>query len=163
MSSETPPQSFEKPSIRRYQPSDLEAAKTLHRLALEEVGAWVEGGPDEDMDDIENVYLNGGDFFVGFLGKELVVMGALKKIDTHTAEIKRMRVRPDLQRRGYGQMMLDKLEERARELGYKRIILDTGVVMAGAQKLYQHSGYREVRRERKARIPWESIFYEKDL
>src|SRR3989338_5061080 len=152
MSSERPPQSFEKPSIRRYQPSDLEAAKKLHRLALESSGAWVEGGPDEDMDDIENVYLNGGDFLVGFLGKDLVVMGALKKIDENTAEIKRMRVRPDLQRRGYGQMMLNKLEQRACELGYKRIILDTGVVMAGAQKLYESNGYREVRRKRKAKI-----------
>lgn len=37
------------------------------------------------------------------------------------------------------------------------------LISVGAQRLYQKNGYKEVRREQKARLPWESIFYEKDL
>ena len=154
---------FEQPSFRRYQPSDLKAVKKLHRVALESTGSWVQEGPDEDLDDIEGAYLKGGDFFVEYLGQELAVMGAFKRIDDTTAEIKRMRVRPDLQRKGLGQMMLDRLEQRIREIGYIKIVLDTGVRNIGAQNLYVKNGYREIKRERKARIPFDSIFYEKDL
>lgn len=157
------PEVFEQPSVRRYSPADLDAVKHLHRIGLESTGSWVEGGPDEDLNDIEGVYLNSGDFFVGYIGQELVVMGALRRIDDVTAEIKRMRVQPELQRRGYGKIMLGILESRARQLGYRRIILDTGVNNTGAQHLYIKNGYRETKRERKARIPFDSIFYEKSL
>ena len=40
----------------------------------------------------------------------IVAMGALRPLDGRTAELKRMRVLPEYQRRGYGQRILDSLE-----------------------------------------------------
>lgn len=150
--------------FRRYQPSDLEEVKKLHRAGLESNGTYIGSGPwEHDLDTIEETYFDGGDFLVGYLGNELGVMGGFKRVDDTTAELKRMRVQPHLQRRGYGQIMLDMLEARARELGYKRIILDSGVHNVGAHHFYPKNGYQKIKQERKQYLPFDSIFYEKIL
>src|SRR5919199_967643 len=97
--------------IRRYEPGDKDAVRRLHDDALNEVGAHLGSGPwDEDLNEIEGVYLrSGGEFLVGVLHGEIVAMGALRRISRHKAELKRMRVRPDLQGRGYGQTLLGAL------------------------------------------------------
>jgi len=158
------PKSFEQPVVRRYRPSDLEAVKHLHRIGLEANGSYIGSGSwEEDLDTIEATYLKGGDFFVGYVGEELVAMGALKRIDDMTAEIKRMRTHPDFWGKGYGRAMLERLEERARELGYRRMILDTGEKNVRAQELYEKNGYKKIKRERKPYLPFDSIYYEKSL
>jgi GNAT superfamily N-acetyltransferase len=106
--------------IRRYEPRDKRAVRRLHDDALNEVGAHLGSGPwDDDLDEIDNVYLDqGGEFLVGVLDGRIVAMGALMRISPEKAELKRMRVRPGLQGRGYGQAMLDALHRRASDLGY---------------------------------------------
>ena len=116
-----------------------------------------------DLDHIEERYIHrGGEFLVGFLDGKLIAMGALKKNDNKTCEVKRMRVHPDYQRRGYGQIMLAKLEKRAEELGYKNIQLDTTIKQRPAQAMYLKNGYAEIRRETEG-WPLETIFYQKEL
>ena len=67
--------------IRRYKKSDLEEVKKLHIQALKETGAYVKSGHwDSDLDDIENVYLKNGDFFVGLLNNKIIAIGAIRKI-----------------------------------------------------------------------------------
>ena len=53
--------------IRRYEPTDKRAVRRLHDDALNEVGAHLGPGTwDDDLDDIEGVYLaSGGEFLVG--------------------------------------------------------------------------------------------------
>src|SRR5919199_5425875 len=111
--------------IRRYEPGDRRAVRRLHDEALNEVGAHLGSGPwDEDLDEIEGMYVeSGGEFFVGTLGKEIVAMGALRRMSPHAAEVKRMRVKPGLQGCGYGQTLLDALHDRAAELGYSTLRL----------------------------------------
>src|ERR671932_233091 len=90
--------------IRRYEPEDKRAVRRLHDEALNEVGAHLGSGPwDDDLDDIESVYLDsGGEFVVGVLDGKIVAMGALMRISPQKAELKRMRVKPGLQGLGYG-------------------------------------------------------------
>ena len=147
--------------IRRYETSDKLAVRRLHDDALNEVGAHLGSGPwDEDLDEIEDVYLgSGGEFLVGILEGEVVAMGALKRLPSHAAEVKRMRVRPELQRRGYGQAMLDALHRRAAELGYSTLRLDTTVQQLAARHLYLGNGYSEVGRGSIG--PFECVFYER--
>jgi GNAT superfamily N-acetyltransferase len=93
------------------------------------------------------VYLeSGGEFLVGVLDGEVVAMGALRRVPRDAAEIKRMRVRPGLQGRGFGQAMLDALHRRAAELGYSTLRLDTTVQQRADRHLYVKNGYREVGR-----------------
>jgi GNAT superfamily N-acetyltransferase len=147
--------------IRRYEPGDKRAVKRLHDDALNEVGAHLGTGPwDDDLDEIEGVYLeSGGEFLVGILEGELVAMGAIKRVSPHVAEVKRMRVRPGLQGRGYGQAMLDALHHRAAWLGYSTLHLDTTVQQRVARRLYLKNGYREVGQGSIG--PFWCIFYER--
>jgi GNAT superfamily N-acetyltransferase len=147
--------------IRRYEPGDKRAVRCLHDDALNEVGAHLGNGPwDDDLDDIEGVYLeSGGEFLVGILEGEVVALGALKRVSADVAEVKRMRVGPDLQGRGYGQAMLDALHRRAAELGYSTLHLDTTVQQRVARRLYLENGYREVRRGSIG--PFWCVFYER--
>jgi ribosomal protein S18 acetylase RimI-like enzyme len=152
------------PKIRQYQPSDNKAIWELHRSALEPTGAMLPGGPwnDDDLNDIENEYIkNGGDFLVGVVNKRIVCMGALRNKSDKMAEIKRMRVHPDFQRKGLGQMILDKLEEKARKSGYTELCLDTTTKQIPAQKLYEKNGYRQTGRTSYSGL--DIISYEKNL
>jgi GNAT superfamily N-acetyltransferase len=147
--------------IRRYEPGDKRAIRRLHDDALNEVGAHLGTGPwDEDLDDIEGVYLgSGGEFLVGILEGDVVAMGAIKRDSPDVAEVRRMRVRPGLQGRGYGQAMLDALHRRAAGLGYSTLHLDTTVQQRVARRLYLKNGYREVGRGSIG--PFDCIYYER--
>jgi GNAT superfamily N-acetyltransferase len=149
--------------IRRYEPGDKRAVRRLHDDALNEVGAHLGTGPwDEDLDDIEGVYLgSGGEFLVGILEGDVVAMGAIKRDSPDVAEVRRMRVRSDLQGRGYGQAMLDALHRRASELGYSTLRLDTTVQQRAAQHLYLKNGYNEAGRGSIG--PFDCLFYEKEI
>jgi len=147
--------------IRRYEPGDKRAVRRLHDDALNEVGAHLGTGPwDEDLDDIEGVYLgSGGEFLVGILEGDVVAMGAIKRDSPDVAEVRRMRVRPGLQGRGYGQAMLDALHRCAAGLGYSTLHLDTTVQQRVARRLYLKNGYREVGRGSIG--PFDCIYYER--
>ena len=149
--------------IRRYRGADNSTIINLRHLALHSIGILLHGDKwDEDLYDIENRYIkNGGEFLVGVLDNKIVCMGALRNKTETIVEIKRMRVLPDYQRRGFGQTMLNFLETKAIELGYKELSLDTTTLQIPAQKLYKKNGYIEVGREN---IPeFELIFYRKKL
>ena len=117
---------------------------------------------DRDLNNIEEVYLKDGDFLVGEIEGVVVAMGAFRKIDHETAEVKRMRVDPDYQRRGFGQAIIEELEKRAKKKGYKKIILDTSSKWKKAQKFYEKNGYKEVFRNQ-LHGRYNAIYYEKLL
>ncbi|GAB3029616.1 hypothetical protein GCM10025298_17830 [Natronobiforma cellulositropha] len=144
---------------------------------MRDVGAFVEGAPDEDLADVETAYLEcGGEFLVGEFEGRIVAMGAFRPADGYVtdflpdleataAEVTRMRVDPAHQRRGYGRTILDELERRARERGVTELVLDTTPVQAGAIALYESRGYALVHRERATDFgeTLEMLFYRKGL
>ena len=136
--------------LRRYTSADQEAVEHLHVSVMKQTGAYLGRGPwDDDVYAIEKVYLeNQGEFLIGEYDGQLVAMGALKRTSAVRAEVKRMRVHPGYQRRGYGQLILDELESRARALGYQTLHLDTSVLQIAAQRLYEKNGFREVGRDK---------------
>ena len=148
--------------IRRYEVSDHAEVLRLHEVALREAGAYVEDERwDEDLGDIESNYLEDGEFLVGVCGGRLVAMGAFRKTGSGRVEIKRMRVEPGFQGRGFGQAMLSALEACAVEKGYKTLSLDTTVQQEPARRLYARNGYQEVGRGRM--WGFDCVFYEKTL
>src|SRR5689334_14903999 len=102
-------------ATRVWEPQDEDAVAYLHREALQSVGADIgDGAWDDDLRNIEAVYLrDGGTFLVTYDGEQLVGMGALRKVDDQTAEIKRMRVKPSHHRKGIGRQVLSQLVEMA--------------------------------------------------
>ena len=150
-------------TLRRYTPSDREVVEYLHVHAIQQAGAYLGRGPwDDDVYAIEETYLNNqGEFLIGEWDGIFVAMGALHRTSPERAEIKRMRVYPDYQGRGIGQIILSELEARARTLGYKTLHLDTSIVQMAAQKLYEKNGFHEVGRD--IYVGLEVILYEKSL
>jgi ribosomal protein S18 acetylase RimI-like enzyme/predicted enzyme related to lactoylglutathione lyase len=149
--------------IRTFESEDQRAVWELHNLALEEAGAHGGNGPwDDDVSDPVGFYLiRGGDFVVGVLAGDIVAMGALLPSSSAAAEIKRMRVHPNQQRRGLGTLLLDELERRAQARGFHLLHLDTTTRQVAAQRFYERHGYSVVRRT--SRGPFEFIFYEKQI
>ena len=149
--------------IRRYRASDHDAVWDLHNIALNEVGAHAGNGPwDDDLHRIEVEYIEaGGEFYVGTIDGRIVAMGALKRLTDTEAEICRMRVLPDHQRRGLGTRILSKLEKRARELGFRTLTLETPAGQVAAIRMYTKAGYEEVARGRK--LGFDVIAFEKRL
>jgi ribosomal protein S18 acetylase RimI-like enzyme len=153
------------PSLRRYLPADQTAVRRLFQEGLDQTGTSLVGtvlerpNMEADLDDIPAAYLNnGGEFLVVTDGDAVVGMGALAKVDAVTAEVRRMRTTVTHQRRGLGLMVLDRLLERARELGYRKVVLDTTTQQPAAMALYEKCGFREVRRKEVAGFV--TVFYE---
>lgn len=148
------------PIIRQYEPRDKDAVYQLHVKA--HVGERVGGTWERDFDHIEEVYIrSGGEFLVGELNGSVVSMGALKPDTTQRVELKRMRVLPELQRKGFGQQMYDALEQRARELGFTTIFLDVTAKLNIALTFYEKNGFVEIGRTVLA--GQDTVLYEKLL
>ncbi|MBD0383784.1 GNAT family N-acetyltransferase [Paenibacillus sedimenti] len=131
--------------IRRYSPLDHDDVWRIHLLVISEANVEPTHQHYHDILNIPEQYLHtGGEFLVG-IGDNGVVfaMGGLKIISEGKAEIKRLRVHPSFQKKGYGQLILSKLELRAQELGIQHLILDTLSNQYGAQKLFEKNGYKQ--------------------
>jgi len=132
--------------IRSYQPSDLPQVLYLHRVAMEEVGAYKGDGPwDDDLKDIITHYQEGA-FLVMEQEDKIMAMGAFKPSEENLAEVKRMRVLPSAQGAGLGKKIYFELEKKAIELGYKGFHLETSELQTSAQQLYQKVGFNEYNR-----------------
>ena len=70
--------------------------------------------------------------------------GAIKPYDSDTVEIKRMFVLPEARGQGVATKILSALEQWARELNYKKCILETGKRQPEAIALYSKTGYEVI-------------------
>lgn len=93
--------------------------------------------------DLDRLRQPGVTFWSGWVGDELAVMGALKRLDDGDGEIKSMRVADAFLGRGAGRAMLDHIVGEARRRGVKKLWLETGSADAfvPALKLYESAGF----------------------
>jgi putative acetyltransferase len=75
---------------------------------------------------------------------ELLACGALKRWDSGSAEVKRMYTRPEARGRGLGREVLNGLILQGRQLGYERLLLETGDLQAEAIRLYETAGFTRI-------------------
>ena len=99
-------------------------------------------------DELRGVSLNpdelmipGAVFVVARLNGKAVGCGAIRPIETGVAEVKRMFVVADARGHGIGRAVLSRLETLAREMGYAKLRLETGLKQPEAIALYKKAGY----------------------
>ena len=67
--------------------------------------------------------------------------GSYKRYNAEIAEIKRVFVRESHRGKGFSKHIMYALEQKARENGYKKLILETGNLLEAAINLYINCGY----------------------
>lgn len=67
--------------------------------------------------------------------------GAIRRYDDDTIELKRVFVHNDYQGQGIGSKLVSLLMEWAAELGYRRMILETGELLAESCAVYKKLGF----------------------
>ena len=105
----------------------------------------------------------GGDFLVVEQDHRLVAMGGIRPSGDGGAEVLRVRVHPATRRQGIGTLLMSCLEDRARQLGIRRLHLDTATNQPEAVAFYHALGYQEVGTEHQPGWSWTLIYFAKDL
>lgn len=96
-------------------------------------------------------------------GSEAVACGAIKEIAPNTMEIKRMFTLPEKRRKGLASLMLTALESWSKELGYEKVVLETGKRQAEAVALYIKCGYQIIENYGQYIGVENSVCFEKEL
>ena len=79
---------------------------------------------------------------VVYEGKRVIGGGAIRRYDDETIELKRVFVHTEYQGRGIGSRIVSLLMEWAVELGYKKMVLETGELLAESCAVYKKLGFR---------------------
>jgi len=139
--------------LRRASNEDGEAVVDLVFGVLAEYG--LEGdrkGTDRDLDDIEaNYEARGGRFDVLTMpdGRIVGCVG-LYPLRDGVVELRKMYVRPECRGVGAGRLLLDHALDAARQLGFKRVELETNSKLVEAIRLYERNGFRRIEGEHAA-------------
>jgi GNAT superfamily N-acetyltransferase len=132
-------------SVARFIPCDPEeppASELLTEMATElNALYWTSSRLDLPPVHPSELRPPSGMYLVGWEGERALAGGALRHLDDEVAEIKRMFVRPVARSRGMAGELLAALESSARQLGYRRVRLDTGPKQTHALNLYRREGY----------------------
>ncbi len=102
---------------------------------------------DIDLDDIEKAYKGG---YFGMIknakGNYEGTFG-LYKLNESNCEIRKMYLIPNARGKGIGEWMVNFLIQKAKDLGYKKIELETSSLLPEALQLYQKVGFKKVKTE----------------
>jgi ribosomal protein S18 acetylase RimI-like enzyme len=138
--------------IRSFRGEDLPACTQLYREGLLG-GKIAENDTGLDMDDIDRAYMAnpGSHFWVAETSAtdggapEVIGMIGVQQHEDNVGEIRRLRVRQDLRRRGIGSALIETALKFCRDRGYLKIALDTFVEREPAIKLFEKFHFRHSR------------------
>ncbi|NBC37565.1 GNAT family N-acetyltransferase [Novosphingobium sp. FSY-8] len=120
---------------------DIAALLAYH---LEQMHSWSPACKVHAMP-IERLRADDVTFYAAWRDGALVGCGAIKHLDSHTGELKSMRVAPAHLGQGIGRAILLHLMGVARTRGYRRLLLETGrpEAFTPARRLYESAGFVE--------------------
>jgi len=132
--------------IRRECLSSGAAVALIDALNEELQSLYPEEGANHLRLDAHEVDEGKGAFLVCYIDGEAVACGAVRKLDSNRAELKRMYVIPGHRGSGVGRMLLAALEAEAAKLDCRRLLLETGARQVRAMRLYRAAGFVEIER-----------------
>ena len=135
-------------SVRVVSPYQPEAIDLVEQMWFDLGKLYGNMGPCEFKP--EHIDHANGAFVVAWLDGVPAGCGAIRPMEPignsgeDAAELKRMFVNPDARRKGVARRVLAALEERAREIGFDVLRLETGVLQPEAIALYESQGYLKI-------------------
>ena len=125
--------------IKRTNSSDSDF---INLVKLLDADLKIRDGEDHDFYNQFNAIVNIKHCIVFYENETPIGCGAIKPFDDTSMEVKRMYVLPDYRGRRIAVEILSELEHWAKELGFSRCILETGIKQPEAIALYKRSGYQ---------------------
>lgn len=118
-----------------------EYAAYLHEIDCYDCGGKTIG---EELRELETRYTgNEGCIFLYEEDGGAVGVIALRRMNEHTAECRRLYVKPAFQGKGIGKILLAAAIEEGRRRGFSKLLLDTFKQKKGPQALYKKLGFNE--------------------
>lgn len=98
----------------------------------------------QEVAELEQRYsLPKAQFFLLKEGETVLACAILKRFSEDAVELKRMYLKPEGRGKGYGNLLMQHAIQTARDLGFRRMLLDTEPVMATAIQLYEKYGFQK--------------------
>lgn len=137
---------------------DTEAQRQAARTLISEYLGWVadvarvnyglsfdaEAMVRSDLEDRSKFYPPTGRFYLVQHSGAYVGVGCLKRLAPSLGEIQRMYVQPHVRRVGAGRLLVHRLLDDARSLGYARVRLESLKALSAAHNLYRSVGFQEI-------------------
>jgi putative acetyltransferase len=127
--------------IRRESLNSPIAGALIRALNAELEARYPEEGANHFRLESDEVAEGRGAFLVAYQAGNAVGCGAIRRLDPHIGEIKRMYVAPDKRGQGIGRALLTALEAEGYRLGVSRLVLETGPRQPEALALYARVGF----------------------
>jgi putative acetyltransferase len=134
--------------IREIRKEDNKAIAAIIKTVMPEFGASGDGFAihDNEVQDMFSAYSRPRcKYFVFEFEGKIVGGGGVAPLDggdPSTCELKKMYFTPIARGKGWGQLVLTKSLQAARELGFEYCYLETFNTMGGAMKLYEKNGFQ---------------------
>ncbi|MEA5014309.1 MAG: GNAT family N-acetyltransferase [Candidatus Limiplasma sp.] len=103
-------------------------------------------GIDEVRDVSGKYALPQGRLYLAYLNGHIAGCAAMRQIDAEYCEMKRLYVRPEFRGNQIGRILIQRIIEDAKEIGYKHIRLDTFPFMESAMRMYHQYAFYEIER-----------------
>jgi GNAT superfamily N-acetyltransferase len=116
-----------------------------------------------DPPPLEQFRLPRAAFLIAWLDDMPIGCGAITTLDERTAHLKRVFVRPGFRGHGFGRLIMNALEEKAAELGYSVLFLETADKQLEAIGMYTSLGYERVPCAGRVTCSEQSICFEKKI
>lgn len=100
---------------------------------------------------------------VAYEDEEPAGCGAIKQYNNNTMEVKRMFVAVDKRNKGIASIILNELEQWAKELNYTKCILETGKKQTEALEFYKKNNYNIIPNYGQYKNVANSVCFEKTL
>ena len=134
------------PRLRLANNKDCEKVASLLYEVLKEYNLKPDPAcTDVDIKDIEHSYFERGGMFYVLEEKDGSIIGAygLYPVDKATCELRKMYLHDPYRGRGLGKLLMEDALSRARQMGFKRMTLETASVLKEAISLYKSYGFVE--------------------
>ena len=126
---------------------DYQTAVTLFKEYALEIDIDLEfQNFSKEIENIKNQYSRPQGIIFIVNGKKELALGCfgIRQLEDSICELKRMYLKSEARGLGIGKLMMEKAIEVGKELGYKKMRLDTLSTMSSAIRLYEKIGFYEI-------------------